>query len=155
MGEKWQGTAWGGLVSQPTGELEGAQSPSKSLLLTCGGSGGICPNCRLWSMSKAVLLSWMLPQPPVLPPHNTLAWWHHFLTQPCQLLHYDQLVQGLIFQDSCVQNLQTGYGKVNQEGEWAFTITYGAYYIPNSLWHLKPALFHHSDAWGIWFKAIP
>lgn len=88
--------------------------------------------------------------------HHTTHW-HNGITSSHNLANYCimiNLCKGW-FSKTLVYKTYKGYGKVNQEWEWAFTITYGAYYIPNSLWHLKPALFHHSDAWGIWFKAIP
>lgn len=53
--------------------------------------------------------------------------WHNgicLFPQLYQLLYYAELVKGLICQDSCVQNLQTGYGKVNKEWVWAFKISY-------------------------------
>lgn len=58
-----------------------------SLLLICGGPGGICPNyhCKARSMRKASLLPWVLTQPKYSP---TIHDWHNGTTGSHNLINY-------------------------------------------------------------------
>lgn len=66
------------------------------------------------------------------------------LPHTTSLVYCAKLFEGLIFQDSCIQNLDRLW-KSKSRGRVAFKITHGAYYFPNSLQHHEQALFHHCD----------